>query len=263
MDDRPEFKLRDRARVHRPFARVERTARPPLTRKLLTGVRRVHVRQAPPQRTVPVLRPPDRPSAPIRQIVRSEVAVPAPRDPPSTVPSSAWLTFQPDPYLDYGRFLTPEGGILFVYKDIDTRLRHTLWRLCAWTACCYGEAWYVFHYSPVDNDWLNLLCLLAVAIVNWLIVRKPVEIYRRVEVRPDCMIVEDADIFWLRHMEKDWPAFQPDDEGNHILCGIYGTRFVEYLTVRRFDDLDRMAEVFIAHLQEAMAQLWAPPQEFR
>jgi hypothetical protein len=32
--------------------------------------------------------------------------------------------------------------------------------------------------------------------------------------------------------------------------------------VRRFDDLDRMAEVFIAHLQEAMAQLWAPQQEF-
>jgi hypothetical protein len=101
-----------------------------------------------------------------------------------------------------------------------------------------------------------------VAIVNWLIVRKPVEIYRRVEVRPDCMILEGGEIFWLRHMENGWPEFQPDEDGNHILCGIYGTRFVEYLTVRRFDDLDRMAEVFIAHMHEAMTQLWAPQQEF-
>ena len=42
--------------------------------------------------------------------------------------------FQPDPYADYGRFLTPEGGILIVYKDLDLRLHHTLWRVSAWTA---------------------------------------------------------------------------------------------------------------------------------
>jgi hypothetical protein len=43
------------------------------------------------------------------------------------------------------------------------------------------------------------------------------------------------------------------------LCGIYGTRFVEYLTVRRFDELDRMADVFSAHVQDAMMQLWSRP----
>ena len=32
-----------------------------------------------------------------------------------------------------------------------------------------------------------------------------------------------------------------------------------FLGVRRFDDLDRMAEVFSAHLQDAMTQLWTRP----
>src|ERR1700719_4658220 len=42
-------------------------------------------------------------------------------------PGSIASSYEPDPYVDYGRFLTPEGGVLFIYKDIDTRLRHILW----------------------------------------------------------------------------------------------------------------------------------------
>ncbi len=33
-------------------------------------------------------------------------------------------------------------------------------------------------------------------------------------------------------------------------------RVVEYLTVRRFDELDRTPEVIAAHLQDAMRLLW-------
>jgi hypothetical protein len=61
-------------------------------------------------------------------------------------------------------------------------------------------------------------------------------------------------------MEGGYPAFQPDKKENKILCGIYGTRFVEYLTVRRFDEQDRMMEVFAAHLQDAMQQQWSRHQ---
>lgn len=57
-------------------------------------------------------------------------------------------------------------------------------------------------------------------------------------------------------MECGWPAFRPDEEGNQILCGVYGTRFVEYLTLRRFDDLDHTPEVYVSHLQDAMRQMW-------
>jgi hypothetical protein len=165
-----------------------------------------------------------------------------------------------DPYLDYARSLTPEGGILIVYKDLDLRLRFLLWRIFAWTAATGFEGWFLFTRSPVERTWINLLCLLTVAGVNFLIVWKPPELYRTVEIRPDCMIVEGKDVFWLSNMENGWPTFQRDEDGNQVLSGIYGTRLVEYLTARRFDDYDRSPEVFVAHLQDAMRQQWAPPE---
>jgi hypothetical protein len=126
----------------------------------------------------------ERPGVLVRRIVRSELSIPSREIVAQALPAPNWSGFQPDPYVDYGRFLTPEGGILFVYKDVDVHLRHTPWRVFAWTAATGGEGWYVYHHSPVRNIWLNLAYLLAAGIVNWLIVRKPVEIYRWVEIRP-------------------------------------------------------------------------------
>jgi hypothetical protein len=145
-----------------------------------------------------------------------------------------------------------------IYKDLDQRLRHIVWGFFAWTIAAGIEAWFLLYHSPLQNGLLNIACLLAVAFVNLLIVIKPVEIYRGVEIRPDCMIIEGQDIFWVRMMENGPPAFNSSQEGNQVLSGIYGTRYVEYLTVRRFDEYDRMPEVFAAHLQQGMEQLWAP-----
>jgi len=217
---------------------------------------RTHVRLSRPQRAVwarPQFR---RPAVPARHIIRAERSTPRRVLAAPAIPSSSWAGFQPDPYVDYGRFLTPEGGILLAYKDLDLRVRHIFWRVFAWTTTTGGEGWYLFHHSPLHSFWLNLVCLLAVGVINWFIVAKPVEVYRRVEIRPDCMIIEGSDIFWLRYMECGRPAFRPDDEGNQVLCGVYGTRFVEYLTVRAFDEHDRAPEVFAAHVQEAMRQIW-------
>jgi hypothetical protein len=191
---------------------------------------------------------------------QSNLAVTARQQTPVAAPSSVPANFQLDPYLDYGRFLTPEGGILIIYKDIDARLRHTLWRLLAWSTFTLIETNFLIHQSPIHAPWIKITALLIVAVVNWLIVAKPIELYRRIEIRPDCMILDGSDIFWSRFMEAGLPAFSPDKDDNQILCGIYGTRFVEYLTVRRFDDLDRMPEVFAAHLQDAMRQQWMRPQ---
>ena len=44
-----------------------------------------------------------------------------------------------------------------------------------------------------------------------------------------------------------------------MLSGIYGTRRVEYLTVRPFDEFDCTPTVLAAHLHEAMPQLWSWP----
>ena len=130
---------------------------------------------------------------------------------PSSValPSSSSVGFQPDPYVDYGRVLTPEGGILIGYKDLDTRLRHTVWRLFAWAASTGYEGWFLLYHSPVHSGWINLACLIAMAVINWLIVAKPLELYRRIEIRPDCMILEGADLSGGATWRVAGPPFSP------------------------------------------------------
>jgi hypothetical protein len=166
--------------------------------------------------------------------------------------------FQKSSYVDYDRALTPQGGILITYKDLDLRFRHTVWRAFAWVAFTGFEAWLLLGHSPLQRGWINAVCLLLMAIINGFIVAKPVEVYRTVEIRPDCMIIADVEVFWLQMMECGLPAFRTDEDGDQVLSGIYGTRFVDFLTARKFDEQDRMPEVFAAHLQEAMQQLWAP-----
>ena len=191
----------------------------------------------------------------LRKIVRSDLAVPTRQRGPTVLPSSAPVDFQPNPYLDYGRVLTPEGGILIFYKELDEGFRRTLWRLFAWTPFTATEAYFLYAHSPVQSPEINIACFIAAAFLNWLVVGLPVEVYRSVEVRPDCLILGGQEIFWQRFMEK-WPTFGPGQNGSQVLSGIYGTRFVEFLTVRPFDEYDRTPEIFAAHLEDAMKQLW-------
>jgi len=218
----------------------------------------------------PIRRPrPQRHSATAAPVARpTRVARIVARTPPGRIERRAPVadanirqqpTFTFDPYFDYGRSLTPEGGLLIIYKDIDERLRHTIWRVVVWSMFTGFEAWTLFQKSPIHALWIKILCLIAAAVLNWLIVRKPVELYRRVEIRPDCMILDGYDVFWASFIEGGLPSFRPDEKGNQRLCGIYGTRFIEYLTVRKFDENDRMPEVMAAHLQQAMMQLWTRP----
>jgi hypothetical protein len=241
MLPRPERSSRDARPVARVPITVSRPALPALRRNVSLPVRSV-------TRTNPTVR-----------ILERSLPAPSPTVAIERSDLPDWSGFQIDPYEDYARSLTPEGGILICYKDYDRRLRHTLWRLFAWSVSTGGEAWLLLANSPLHARWISILCLLAMALINWLIVRKPVEIHRRIEIRPDCMIVEGADVFWLRLMENGWPSFHRDEDGDQVLSGIYGTRFVEYLTVPRFDEFDRAAEVFAAHLQDAMRQLWTRP----
>lgn len=187
-----------------------------------------------------------------------QTALPVLRRAPAVAAAADSADVRPNPYVDYGHWFTAEGGIAMSYKDIDDRLWHTVRRLFMWlvaTAAAYG---YIFELSPVRDTATRWVLFAVMAIVNWLIVAKPVELYRTIEIRPDCMIVEGADVFWRGHMELGYPAFQATPEGHQALCGVYGTRFVEYLTVRRFDENDRAPEVFAAHLHAAMQQQWDP-----
>jgi hypothetical protein len=200
-----------------------------------------------------------RPNFVARIATRSHAVVPTVRRDVEKRPVSPSFNFRPDPYPDYGRYLTREGGILFIYKDVDLRFRHTLWRLFVWTVSTGLAALYLAPFTPVESQWLNTVGLLAVAIVNWFIVNKPVECFCRIEIRPDCMIIGECEVFWKQYMEGGFPTFGPGADGGKTLRGIYGTRFVEYFTVRNFDENDRMSEVFAAHLQDAMRQQWTRP----
>ena len=116
--------------------------------------------------------------------------------------------FAPDPYVDYARYLTAEGGLAIVYKDIDERWRHHVRRFFLWAGATGAAAWLVLHHSPVHTLAVNIAAIVVAAIINWLIVRRPVEVYRTIEIRPDCMIIDGHDVFWLAQMET-WPAFTP------------------------------------------------------
>ena len=212
---------------------------------------RTHARLARPQR---------RASAALRTARPSTIARPKASTRPVVPLRGLELPeFVPNPYVDYGRMLTAEGGVLMFFKDYDLRLRHTLWRLFAWSVATGLEGWFLLHYLVLHHWQLTFGCFVGVAVVNIFIVATPVEIYRSIEIRPDCMIIEGVDIFWLRFMDAGGPSFQPNETGDQILCGIYGTRFIHYVTIPRFDELDRAPEVFAIHLQDAMKQLWTRP----
>lgn len=219
---------------------------------------RRHIRVARPERNVSTVARATDLTVVYRPIKRNHNATQKRRN-SVELPTAPPAQFQIDPYLDYGRFLTAEGGILIIYKDIDLRWRHIVWRIIAWAGFTGLEADYLFNLAPEHSLWIAIAVFLVAAIANWFIVARPVELYRRIEIRPDYMIIDDGEIFWARFMEGGLPNCRPRPDGTRVFCGVYGTRFVEFLTIRRFDDMDRMPEVMSAHLQDAMRQLWMVP----
>jgi hypothetical protein len=166
---------------------------------------------------------------------------------------------QPNPFVDYARTLTREGGILIQYKTYDMRLRQTLWRLLAWSLWTGADAFFLWH-GPHPQSWLITAGLfLLAALVNWLIVRKRVEIMASIEIRPDCMILDGSEIFWITHMPAMPSMYRGEEEGSLVLRGTYGTRRVDYLTVYRFDENDKAPELLELHIHGAMQQLWMRP----
>jgi hypothetical protein len=54
---------------------------------------------------------------------------------------------------------------------------------------------------------------------------------------------------------ESWPKCGPGG----VLTGIYGTRRIEYLRVRQFDESDATPTVIEGHVKQAMQQLWSWP----
>jgi hypothetical protein len=163
------------------------------------------------------------------------------------------------PFKDYVRMLTPEGGILILYKDQDRGWFLMVLRVFAWIMATGVGGWLIFYKSSLSIlPALGVLTLLM--LVAWLIVRQTVEASHSVEIRPDAMIVDGKYTFYADDIGENWPALQikDDDPERMVIAGICGTRFIEYMSANRLDECDRTPEVLAADLRAAMEQFVGP-----
>ncbi len=130
----------------------------------------------------------------------------------------------------YVRMLTPQGGILILYKDQDRGLFLTILRVFAWTVATGTGGWLIFFVSSLST--LPSLLIFALLIfINLLIVCQTVEVSHSVEIHPDGMIV-DGRFFSAEDIGDNWPELEmkDDDPERMVICGICGTRLIEYAT---------------------------------
>jgi len=161
------------------------------------------------------------------------------------------------PFNFYVRMLTPEGGILICYKDQHRSLLLTTLRIAAWIVAAWIEGRLIFFESSLSAVQCIFACALLM-LVNGLIVRRRIIVSHSVEIRPDTMIIDGKHVFYADEIGENWPALQmkDDDPDRMVICGICGTRFIEYMTANRLDKNDRTPEILAADLQAAMEQLW-------
>jgi hypothetical protein len=194
------------------------------------------------------------------QITRSRLTAPLPFAEPQQIIDAVAVRAQAarGPFVGYGRYLTPEGGILIAYKDIDRSVACTILRVFSWCVSNLSFAWVI-----VCQTELNLLygsgLFLLLAFVSLLIVRMKLEVKHTVEIRTDGMIIDGTDTFLAKDIGDNWPTLEMLDEQDPdrmVIAGTCGTRHIEFMTANRADINDRTPEVLAADLQAAMEQLW-------
>jgi hypothetical protein len=162
-----------------------------------------------------------------------------------------------NPFVDYARVLTPEGGILIVYRDCARGGVYALCRVAAWTILTAIELRFLADSSLSFGD-ATLWFLILAAATLFLVTRK-IKIRHTIEIRHDRMILDGKHVFWAQHIGRNWPQLQKvdqDDPNRMVIAGTYGTRHVIYSTANRIGTNDRTPEVLAADLQDAMQQLW-------
>jgi hypothetical protein len=160
------------------------------------------------------------------------------------------------PFVDYVRMLTPEGGILILYRDLALGGIYAVLRIVGFCAVTWLEVWLLGKLPLSDTHaviWFLVICAL-----NLFLATRKIKIRHSVEIRHDRMVLDFKHVFWARHIGCNWPQLQmkENDPNRMMISGICGTRWVEYMTVNRIDENDRTPEVLAADLQDAMQQLW-------
>lgn len=176
---------------------------------------------------------------------------------PAIDEGSAPFADRRSPLNGYVRMLTPEGGILILYRDQDRNLFLAILRVFAWVLATGMGGWWMFHVSSLSTP-KCLAAFVLLMVLNWFIVRRKIEVKHSVEIRADMMIVDGEDIFYAEDIGDHWPELQlkNDDPDRMVICGICGTRFIEYMTVNRLDRNDSTPDVLAGDLEAALEQLW-------
>jgi hypothetical protein len=161
-----------------------------------------------------------------------------------------------DPFNGYLRMLTPQGGILILYRDQYRSLPLTMLRVAAWITLTWIGGRLIYKSSLSFLQFL--LAMLLLMVTGGLIVCWKIKVSHSVEIRPDCMIVDGWDVFYAEDIGDNWPQLEmkDDDPDKMVIAGICGTRFIEYMTANRLDKNDRTPERLAADLEAAMEQLW-------
>lgn len=180
---------------------------------------------------------------------------------PATLPAPSFgqsqqRSNQRSPFNHYIRMLSPEGGILIIYKDLALGGIYTFLRVVFFIAATTFELWTLDKTSLSTGTCMLLFAFAMlgnVAVVYW-----KFKVTHSVEIRHDRMILDGKHVFWATDIGQNFPQLQrKDNDPNRMtIAGICGTRFVEYMTANRLDDNDRTPEVLVADLQDAMQKLW-------
>lgn len=179
----------------------------------------------------------------------------------------------PDPYVEYDRRYTAAGGIELSYLSNDLTFMRILWRIACGVSILSIVTLGMLKLFAVSNGcaeipactytddqwrhgWTGFIGLAAILIFVFSL---PLHVVHTIEIRPDCLILDREDVFWSGHMESR-PVFRLNEDGAHVLRGIYGTRRVEFLVLRPVDENDATPTVLANHVEEAFQQLWDRPQ---
>lgn len=192
---------------------------------------------------------------------RLHAHVPTIRRPQALTSTPEAVEPRPTGYDFYDRSFTAEGGIKHEYRDVERTLPVILGKLCLGTIALVATYYAGAAWSPMQSWWWNLFAYFFLAGVYAFILIRDMYVQRTIEIRPDCMIIEGLDTFWKGNMPLGWPEFRPDENGHLVFAGVYGTRWIEYLTIRRLDEFDRAPEVFAEQVTAAMKSQWELPSK--
>lgn len=163
----------------------------------------------------------------------------------------------PNAFQGYSRELSERGGLLITYREKASGLFLDVMRVLTLPTAVGLLAWLLFWQSPLPlsvNSGFFVFGSIAIAFV----VLHPIPISHSIEIHPDGMTVDGRHFSIEQIGDENWPELQMKDGDplHYVLVGIYGTRFLEYSSLARWDEADRTVERLAQDLQLAMEQLW-------